>query len=68
MRRAAKDDDRGQRPGAGPGASCCKDPVGHMAGSPNVRLRLSNRAENVLLVRQALSGLGGGGRRSIPSR
>ncbi len=28
-----------------------------MAGSPNVRLRLSNRAENVLLVRQALSGL-----------
>jgi serine/threonine-protein kinase RsbW len=29
-----------------------------MAGSPNVRLRLTNRAENVLLVRQALSGLG----------
>ena len=28
-----------------------------MAGAPNVRLRLSNRAENVLLVRQALSGL-----------
>jgi serine/threonine-protein kinase RsbW len=28
-----------------------------MAGTPNVRLRLSNRAENVLLVRQALSGL-----------
>ncbi len=28
-----------------------------MAGIPNVRLRLSNRAENVLLVRQALSGL-----------
>jgi serine/threonine-protein kinase RsbW len=28
-----------------------------MAGSPNVRLRLTNRAENVLLVRQALSGL-----------
>jgi len=28
-----------------------------MAGSPNVRLRLGNRAENVLLVRQALSGL-----------
>jgi len=29
-----------------------------MAGTPNVRLRLTNRAENVLLVRQALSGLG----------
>jgi serine/threonine-protein kinase RsbW len=28
-----------------------------MAETPNVRLRLSNRAENVLLVRQALSGL-----------
>ncbi len=28
-----------------------------MAGTPNVRLKLSNRAENVLLVRQALSGL-----------
>ena len=28
-----------------------------MAGAPNVRLSLSNRAENVLLVRQALSGL-----------
>ncbi len=28
-----------------------------MAGSPNVRLRLTNRPENVLLVRQALSGL-----------
>ena len=28
-----------------------------MAGTPNVRLSLSNRAENVLLVRQALSGL-----------
>jgi serine/threonine-protein kinase RsbW len=28
-----------------------------MAGSPNVRLTLANRAENVLLVRQALSGL-----------
>jgi serine/threonine-protein kinase RsbW len=28
-----------------------------MAGAPNVRLRLSNRAENVLIVRQALSGL-----------
>jgi serine/threonine-protein kinase RsbW len=28
-----------------------------VAGTPNVRLRLSNRAENVLLVRQALSGL-----------
>ena len=28
-----------------------------MAGTPNIRLRLSNRAENVLLVRQALSGL-----------
>jgi serine/threonine-protein kinase RsbW len=28
-----------------------------MAGIPNVRLRLSNRAENVLLVRQALTGL-----------
>ena len=28
-----------------------------MAATPNVRLRLSNRAENVLLVRQALSGL-----------
>jgi anti-sigma regulatory factor (Ser/Thr protein kinase) len=28
-----------------------------MAGTPNVRLTLSNRAENVLLVRQALSGL-----------
>lgn len=28
-----------------------------MAGTANVRLRLSNRAENVLLVRQALSGL-----------
>jgi len=28
-----------------------------VSGSPNVRLRLSNRAENVLLVRQALSGL-----------
>jgi serine/threonine-protein kinase RsbW len=28
-----------------------------MAGSSNVRLRLTNRAENVLLVRQALSGL-----------
>jgi len=28
-----------------------------MAGAPNVRLRLTNRAENVLLVRQALSGL-----------
>ncbi|MGO9489843.1 MAG: ATP-binding protein [Solirubrobacteraceae bacterium] len=28
-----------------------------MAGTPNVRLRLSNRAENVLLVRQALAGL-----------
>jgi serine/threonine-protein kinase RsbW len=28
-----------------------------MAGTPNVRLRLSNRAENVLLVRQALSGM-----------
>jgi serine/threonine-protein kinase RsbW len=28
-----------------------------MAGSPNVRLSLSNRAENVLLVRQALTGL-----------
>jgi serine/threonine-protein kinase RsbW len=28
-----------------------------MVGAPNVRLRLSNRAENVLLVRQALSGL-----------
>jgi serine/threonine-protein kinase RsbW len=28
-----------------------------MAGAPNVRLRLSNRAENVLLVRQTLSGL-----------
>ncbi len=28
-----------------------------MPGTPNVRLRLSNRAENVLLVRQALSGL-----------
>lgn len=28
-----------------------------MAGAPNVRLRLVNRAENVLLVRQALSGL-----------
>lgn len=28
-----------------------------MAGTPNVRLRLSSRAENVLLVRQALSGL-----------
>ncbi len=28
-----------------------------MAGTPNVLLKLSNRAENVLLVRQALSGL-----------
>src|SRR3954451_2812052 len=28
-----------------------------MPASPNVRLRLANRAENVLLVRQALSGL-----------
>lgn len=28
-----------------------------MAETPNVRLKLSNRAENVLLVRQALSGL-----------
>ena len=28
-----------------------------MAATPNVRLRLTNRAENVLLVRQALSGL-----------
>lgn len=28
-----------------------------MAESPNVRLRLANRAENVLLVRQALGGL-----------
>ena len=28
-----------------------------MVASPNVRLRLTNRAENVLLVRQALSGL-----------
>ncbi|MCW3032452.1 MAG: serine/threonine-protein kinase RsbW [Solirubrobacteraceae bacterium] len=28
-----------------------------MAGTPNVRLSLSNRAENVLLVRQALTGL-----------
>ena len=28
-----------------------------MGAAPNVRLRLSNRAENVLLVRQALSGL-----------
>lgn len=28
-----------------------------MAGAPNVRLMLSSRAENVLLVRQALSGL-----------
>ena len=28
-----------------------------MAGAPNVRLRLTNRAENVVLVRQALSGL-----------
>jgi serine/threonine-protein kinase RsbW len=28
-----------------------------MPGAPNVRLSLSNRAENVLLVRQALSGL-----------
>ena len=28
-----------------------------MSSPPNVRLRLSNRAENVLLVRQALSGL-----------
>ncbi len=28
-----------------------------MAGTPNVRLRLSNRAENVQLVRQALTGL-----------
>ncbi len=28
-----------------------------MAGPPNVRLTLANRAENVLLVRQALSGL-----------
>ncbi len=28
-----------------------------MDAAPNVRLRLSNRAENVLLVRQALSGL-----------
>lgn len=28
-----------------------------MAQSPNVRLRLANRAENVLLVRQALGGL-----------
>ncbi len=28
-----------------------------MPGTPNVRLSLSNRAENVLLVRQALSGL-----------
>ena len=28
-----------------------------MGAAPNVRLRLSNRAENVLLIRQALSGL-----------
>jgi serine/threonine-protein kinase RsbW len=28
-----------------------------MAGTPNVRLKLANRAENVLLVRQALSGV-----------
>ncbi|HEY1834934.1 MAG TPA: ATP-binding protein [Solirubrobacteraceae bacterium] len=28
-----------------------------MAGNPNVRLRLANRPENVLLVRQALNGL-----------
>lgn len=28
-----------------------------MAGTPNVRLRLANRAENVLLVRQALAGV-----------
>jgi serine/threonine-protein kinase RsbW len=28
-----------------------------MAGTPNVRLKLTNRAENVLLVRQALAGL-----------
>lgn len=29
-----------------------------MAGTPNLRLRLANRAENVLLVRQALAGVG----------
>jgi serine/threonine-protein kinase RsbW len=28
-----------------------------VAGSPNIRLRVSNRAENVLLMRQALSGV-----------